>query len=111
LETIPGFREKLEKLPALDIRRRASTTDRRYELRKERAIRALGDEAVRAGSHDFRYDFKRNLWHTCLTCGRDADGRFGPCKVRIANDEFAKRHPPAAGVRTTGSGSASHAKS
>ena len=111
LVTIPGHRSSLERLPALNIRRRASTSERRYELRKERALRALGDEAVRAGAHDYRYNFKTNRWHLCRTCGRDESGRFGPCKVRIAAEEAVKAAPPASGARTAGNAFASRAKS
>lgn len=44
LERVPGYRSQLEGLPTLNIRRRSSTSDRRYELRVKRRLKALGKE-------------------------------------------------------------------
>ena len=110
LTTTSGLRARLEQLPDLDVRRGRATTDRRYDLRKKRALNDWANDGIRAGGHDFRYNFETQEWHSCLTCGRDPGGRLGPCKLRTAADEAARKSKLAAGARMSGSDSASRAK-
>jgi hypothetical protein len=107
----PTLRARLELPPDIDIRQRDGTTDRRYELRKERALKALGDEAVRKGGHEYRYNYKQGSWYLCYTCGRDESGRFGKCRYIVVGPDSVTYLSPAAGVQEPDNASASHARS
>jgi hypothetical protein len=63
LEKIPSYRERLERLPALNLRRKASTTEKRYNLRVKRVLKKIGDDEVRKEAHDHRPN------HKCPVCG------------------------------------------
>jgi hypothetical protein len=54
LERTLGLHAMLERTPALNIRRKSSTTDLRYELRVKRAVKRFQNAEVRRGVHDHR---------------------------------------------------------
>jgi len=52
---LAGFRAQIENLPALNIRRKSSTTEKRYALRTKRAMKRVQGEMMKPGVHDHRY--------------------------------------------------------
>jgi hypothetical protein len=59
----PGLASVLPGTPAMKVRQRASTSDRAYELRSEKAIIRGQDRMVARGAHDHRPN------HKCPVCG------------------------------------------
>jgi hypothetical protein len=64
-ETSP-YHRVVERVPALNIRKKSSTTPRRFDLRIKRAVSRWQDEEVRNGAHDHRPG------RACPRCGEGA---------------------------------------
>jgi hypothetical protein len=103
----PDFRTALERLPAVDIRRRETTTDRRWELRQKRALKAMQDEAIRPGVH-----VHRDPARACPVPGCWAWPPERAEKMLASIERKAKSMRRwAAGAQASGNESASRAKS
>jgi hypothetical protein len=106
LAKIHGFHGMLERLPSMDIRRRAATTDRRWELRNKRALRAAEAEEIRRGAHDHRDPARPCPVPGCWAWPPERAEKMLASFERKAKTMWRR----AGGAQASGNESASHAK-
>jgi hypothetical protein len=107
LTQIPAFYGMLEGLPTTDIRRRPGTSDRRWELRKKRALKAEEAEEIRRGPHVHRDPARPCPVPGCWAWPPERAER----KIASFERKARSMQRRAAGAQVSGSESASPAKS